>query len=162
MSFDVRDLAIDQGDQAMTFLPESRPRASEVITSALPFWVEPLPLPFWLKARSTMLGDVVGLLCRGLGVNHGHRAGLGHAADRDCRRGGGAIARAFLGARARCRLRHVQRADGERPPHRRWTPGRECMGGHSRVGDDQHAVGVHGVAAGIVAQDDLSVPLVIV
>lgn len=39
-------------DQAMTFLRESKLRASDVITSALPFWVE--PLPFWLKARSTI------------------------------------------------------------------------------------------------------------
>jgi hypothetical protein len=61
------DLVTDRGDQAMTFLPESSPRASEVITSPLPFSVEPLPLPlpFWLSARSTMLGDVVWLLCAG-------------------------------------------------------------------------------------------------
>jgi hypothetical protein len=49
-------------DQAMTFLPESRPKASEAITSASLFWVE--PLPFWLRARSTTLGDV-GPLCAG-------------------------------------------------------------------------------------------------
>ena len=40
-----------QDRQAMTFLPERRPRASEVITSPLSFLVE--PLPFWLKAKST-------------------------------------------------------------------------------------------------------------
>ena len=51
----------------MTFLPESRSRASEVITSALPFWVEVEPLPFWLKAMLTTLGDVE-LLCAGAWV----------------------------------------------------------------------------------------------
>ena len=55
------------GHEARTFLPESRSRASDVMTSALPFWADPVPFPFWLKARSTMLGDV-GLLCAGAWV----------------------------------------------------------------------------------------------
>ena len=117
VSFDgSADLAINQGDQAMTFLPESKPTASEVITSALPFWVEPLPSAVLAQRQVDHARRRRWVaLRRRLAVNHGHRAGLGHAADRNRRSGGGAIARALLGARAGHRLRHVQRADGSAP-----------------------------------------------